>query len=161
MVLSRFHPKFLLMLRLLIGGSLALLCCFQLARGQCPFNHSPWGALFLDQPRQLTQAENVYPGEYVEVNLVAGQCYRVVVIDTFGRAMQLVLTDSLTRPLARAEGPPGQALQMSLQPEADAAFFLGLSRADCGRDWQPALLLLEWTAPGTACPQATQPDERE
>ena len=103
------------MLRLLIGGSLALLCCFQLARGQCPFNHSPWGALFLDQPRQLTQAENVYPGEYVEVNLVAGQCYRVVVIDTFGRAMQLVLTDSLTRPLARAEGPPGQALQMSWQ----------------------------------------------
>lgn len=121
------------------------------AEGQCVFDHSPWGVVELSHPEYLREIKHVYPGEYLEVYLRAEQCYRIVVLDTFNRQLELVVSDSSTFILGRSITEPAAATTLNWYATSNASALFWFSQSDCSQPWEPFTLLMEWTKSGTDC----------
>jgi len=109
---------------------------------QCPFEHSPYNWLKLDQ--EVYQATNVYPGEYVSFEMKAGVCYNMLVIDTAELALHLSLYDRNTEQLlGLAITHGGEALALTYRPNRDQTVNLALNLPNCKDLWQPMEMVVE------------------
>jgi hypothetical protein len=135
-MLWKIHQITVLVLAL-IGGPLSL-------HGQCQFNHTLFAAYTDEGQSPLWVADHMYSGEYLALTLKAGQCYRVVVLDTAARAMHLQLYDALgDEPLAFTATPGGEAMILTYRPDQSQTVLLTLNLSDCRRSWVPVQVLVE------------------
>jgi hypothetical protein len=150
---------FRVMSRTIYWLSLVGWTCLSLSlQAQCGFNHSLFARYHSDQPEPIWVADHMYSGEYLELELTAGLCYRMVMLDTAARAMHMRLLNDLgDQPLALTASPGGEAMVLTYRPPIDQTVLLTLNLSDCVRSWIPVQVIIER---GTAEEACLPPDDR-